>query len=287
MGRGLTLLEVIIAIALIAMLVSALLTFYWQTLQLRDASEKLHDRTAIVRQVLGQISGELRAALPAERVNFPVTRFIGERRKITFVTAWQRDESDEAFRTFRESERYDQPLPRQDLREVTYELWIEINEQTEEGDPVVGGLLRTERRLLDPTETEADVPEGEVLPYIQRNLWAHELGYLEFRYFDGVQWHTQWEVQEGNPLPHLIQVTVGFDALKRFEHENEDLNQYTLEDYPLGPDVPNINRFSQIVRVAGADPMFSGRLQNLRNSLGEETFTFGGTVPEGEEGGAP
>jgi hypothetical protein len=281
----LTLLEVIIAIALIALLVSALLTFYWQTLALRDASEKLHDRTAIVRQMLGQIAGDLRAAVPAERVNFPVTRFIGERRKVTFVTTWQRGDSDDAFRLFRESEERDRPLPRQDVREVTYELWVDPEEQTEEGDPVVGGILRTERRLLSPTETEEDVPEGEVLAHIQRHLWSHELGYLEFRYFDGVQWHAQWEVAEGNPLPHLVQVTVGFDALKRFEYENEDLNQYTLEDYPLGPDVPNVNRFSQIVRLAGADPMFSGRLQNLRASMGEETFMFGERPPEEEEGG--
>ncbi len=275
--HGLTLFEVIIAIALMGMLVGALMTFFWQTLAVRDAAALAADRTHIVHQVLQRMADEMQACAGVEKINFPVRHFVGERRRITFVTSPLPPPHSYAF--FRESE--DRPLPGHDLREITYELWIDPHDTTEDNEPLVGGILRTERRALEPYETEEDVPEDEDLLYVRRDLWSHELGYLEFRYFDGVEWSTQWQVTEGNPLPHLVQITVGFDSLTRDELDDQDLEQYPLDrdHYPLGPDVPEPNRYRKIVRLRAADQMFATRLSHLSGAA-EEIYRFGEEVDE-------
>ena len=260
--RALTLFEVIISIALIAMLLSALLTFFWQTLAARDAAAHQADRTQLVQQMLNRISNELRASVGFEQVGFPVVRFAGERRKITFLTAPL--PAPESYAFYRASQV--QPLPQFDLREITYELWVDPEETTEDGDPLVGGILRTERRALSPSVQEAELPEDERdIMYQRHDLWSHELGYLEFRYFDGVVWSTSWQVEQGNPLPQMVQITVGFDSIKKDAWEDQDLESYPLDQYPFGPDVPNENHYTTVVRLPAADQMFSSRLQGLGN----------------------
>jgi hypothetical protein len=181
------------------------------------------------------------------------------------------------------------PAPRHDLREITYQLWIDPEETTEDNEPIVGGILRTERRALDPYLTEEDVPEGEDLLYIRHDLWSYELGYLEFRYFDGVEWTTTWNVPEGNPLPQLVRITIGFDSITNDDLNDVDLEGYSLRDYPFGPpdqldQPPNPNRYSRIVRLRGADQMFSSRVQRMTAEMGEEVYTFGGEVTEEDQG---
>jgi hypothetical protein len=278
-ARGLTLFEVVISIALIALLLGALLTFFWQTLEIRDVAARAADRTQLIEQVLARMADELRGTLAAEKVGFPVQRFVGERRKITFLTTPLPPRSSYAF--YRESEV--RPVPEHDLREITYELWIDPEKTTEEGDPLVGGILRTERRAINPSLAQDEITEDKDLLYRRHDLWAPELGYLEFRYFDGVEWSTSWNVAEGNPLPQLIQITVGFDSLTREALEDQDLQTYPLDQFPLGPDVPNINRYSMMVRLPAADAMFTSRIQNMNTQL-EELYTF--VQPQGGTGGS-
>lgn len=264
-ARALTLFEVIISIALIAMLLAALLTFFWQTLAIREQAAAALDRTQIVQQVLDRMSSELRNAIGCEQVGFPITCFAGDRRSITFVTNPLPGPDSYAF--YRESEV--RPMPEHDLREITYALWIDPEETTEDGEPLVGGILRTERRAINPLLTEAEIPEDEDLLYLRHDLWSPELGYLEFRFFDGIEWNTTWNVSEGNPLPQLIQITVGFTSLKREDLEDQDLQAYPLDQYPTGPDVPNPDHYSAIVRLAGADQMFTSRMNNLGSQVEE------------------
>lgn len=284
--RGLTMFEVVISIALIAMLLSALLSFFWQSLAIRDQTAIMADRTQLVHQVLARMSAELEDAVGLERVGFPVQVFTGDRRRVTFVTAPLPPSSAYAF--YRESEA--QALPQQDLREVTYELWIDPEKTTEDGQPLVGGLLRTERRAITPSVTDDEATDEERdLQYQRHDLWSHELGYLEFRYFDGVEWTTNWQVTSGVPLPHLVQITVGFDSLTKDELEDQDLQTYPLDQFPTGPDVPNANRFSTIVRIAAADQMFTTHVQRLGDQV-EQVYEFvnpGSTEGDGTQGGTP
>ena len=281
--RALTLFEVVIAIALIAMLLGTLLTFFWQTLAIRDQAAKNADRTQIAQQVLLRMAAELQAAVGLDQVDFPVQRFVGERRKLTFLTTPLPPSHSYAF--YRESELPDQPAPRHDLREVTYELWIDPAQTTDEGDPLVGGIIRTERRAIRPFIAEEQAAEDEDLLYLRHDLWSPELGYLEFRYFDGAEWTTQWQVTRGNPLPHLVQITVGYDSITRDQLEDQDLQTYPPDRYPLGPPTSNPNRYSLIVRLPAADQMFTARAYRLGQEV-EQLFITGGApaAAEAEEG---
>ena len=80
-GRGLTLLEVIISITLITMIFSALLTFCWQSVEIREQAARVADRTQLARQVLDRLATELRGCVGVEEWGFPVeSRLAGDRR---------------------------------------------------------------------------------------------------------------------------------------------------------------------------------------------------------------
>jgi prepilin-type N-terminal cleavage/methylation domain-containing protein len=275
--RGLTLLEVVISVAIIALLLGSLLTFFFQTLTIREEAARLADRTNLVQQILQRMADEMQATIGVESVNFPVTQFRGDRRSVTFLMAPLPPQ--ESYALFRQAE--EAPPPRHDLREITYSLWIDPEETTEDGEPLVGGILRTERRVFDPFETEDDVAEEKDLQYLRRDLWSPELGYLEFRYFDGVEWSTRWEVTEGNPLPHLVQITVGLDSIRNDDLEDQDLEQFPLDQYPLGPDEPEPGRYRLIVRLQAADDRFTARARKLGDQV-EEVYGFGGLDADAE-----
>lgn len=270
MRAGLTLLEVVISVTLITMLLGALLTFYFESLAVRDQAAAVADRMEIARLVLDRMARELRGCLGVEEFGFPVEqRLAGDRRSIQFLTTTLPDPDQYHF--YGQFEEL--PPGQHDLREVQYRLWIDPEEEGEGGEPLVSGILRTEKKTLNQFVVEESDPEQ-----LRHDLWSPELQYLEFRYFDGVEWTTTWELTEGNPLPQLIQITVGFDTLTRDELEDKDLDTYPLEQYPLGDDREHADRFSTIVRVPAADRFFSSRLQRIGREYSEQ-FGVEGVSP--------
>lgn len=262
--RALTLLEVLLSVVLISGLLAALLAFFNRALQVRDLATKELDRNKIARQMLDTIAEELRCAIGMDEVGFPVEqRLVGDRRSITFLTT--RLPSREQFNFVDPLD--EQPPARADLTQLTYLLWIDEEETTDEGEPLVGGILREEKSTLNQFVIEENDEDN---PFqIRRDLWAPELGYLEFRYFDGVEWTTTWEVTEGNSLPQMIQITVGFDSITEAELLDEDLDFFPLEDYPLGPDEPHPDRYSVLVRIPAADRFFGSRVQRMNQEINE------------------
>jgi len=266
--RGLTLLELVVAISLIIMILGAILTFYWQTAETRDQVARLADRTQLARQVLERMAAELRGCPGVRQLGFPAAqRISGTRRSITFITTALPEESH--YRFYGEFDKL--PPGQHDLREISYELWVDPHKTTDAGEPLVGGIIRTEKRTLN----QLVIDEREPLQ-IRHDLWAPELGYLEFRYFDGVEWTTTWDLTEGNPLPYLIQITVGFDSIARDELEDKDLTVYPIEEYPLGDDQPHPDRYRMMVRIPAADRMFSTRLQRIAKEFSEQFGLEGG-----------
>jgi type II secretory pathway pseudopilin PulG len=279
----LTLFEVIISISLIGLLLGALLVFFWQTLAIRDQARKTASRTQIVHQILDRMSAELQNAVASDQVGFPgFTQFTGDRRRLTFLTTGL--PTPDAYAFYADSA--ERPVLKHDLMEVSYQLWIDPDKQQDNGDPLVGGILRTERQAMNPAETQL-TEEQQQQQYQRHDLWSYELGYLEFRYYDGVEWTTQWQVAEGNALPHLVQITIGFDSLTRAELDDQDLQEFPIEqyEYRLGPDRPDPNRYSTIVRLPAADELFGARINRM---LGEEMYVTG--VADGNDansGGLP
>lgn len=312
--RALTLLEVIVAVALIAMLMGTMVTFFWQVVEIRDTTAEAADRMQVARQVLAKIEAELRSCVGIEEIGFPIEEalveeeylegeedivrpdeeivleegtedelsseltellggtdsddpnaaasgsvplLIGNRRNITFLTARLPAEHQYEFISSDETP----PAAQHDLTQVSYWLWVDPDETDDEGEPIIGGIMRTEKKTLNQFLVEYDDPLD-----VRNDLWSHELGYLEFRYFDGVEWDTTWDVTEGNSLPQLIQVTVGFEPCTSDELEDRDLEDYPLIDYPYGDDRVHADRYSIVVRIPAADKFFSSR---VNKQLGE------------------
>jgi prepilin-type N-terminal cleavage/methylation domain-containing protein len=268
--KGLTLLEVLISLALMSILVGALLTFYFQSIEIRRAATRIADRTEIARQVLDRMASELRGCFGVNQFGFPVEqRIVGARRSIQFLTAVL--PAKDQYQFFGE---FDQLPPGQhDLRQVGYRLWCDPENQTEAGEPIVNGIVRTEKKTLNQFLVDEQDPEQ-----LRSDIWSPELVYLEFRYFDGVEWATKWEVAEGNPLPHLIQITVGFEPITQAELDDQDLSTYPIEDpeYCLGDGRPHPERYSTIVRIPAADRFFSSRLQRVGREFSEQLGIGGG-----------
>ena len=259
---ALTLLEVLISIALIAMLLAVLLTFYIETAQARREVVAIADRTQLARQVLSLMAEELRGTVGFDEVGFPLeSRLVGDRRSITFLTTTL--PTDEQYVEYGEFD--DLPPGRHDLTELKYWLWIDPENTDDGGEPIVGGIIRTEKKTLNQFIVEEDNPYD-----VRNDLWSHELGYLEFRYFDGVEWDTKWELSQGNSLPQMIQITVGFDNVTTYDLEDQDLDEYPIQEYPFGPELPNRDRYSTIVRIPAADKFFGSRVERVGKQLAEQ-----------------
>lgn len=265
-----TLFEVLVSIVLIIMLLGAMLTFYWQTGEVREQAERIANRTQLARQVLERLASELRGCLGKEQLGFGQTeedqveqRLVGERRSITFMTTAMPERGQ--YRFFEESDEL--PPAAHDLRLLTYRLWVDPENTTEEGEPIVGGILRTEMRTFNQFLVEQDDPRD-----IRTDVWSHELGYLEFRYFDGVEWDTKWDITEGNSLPQLVEIIVGFDTISTDELNDADLEQRPLTERPEF----NPNRYSTIVRIPAADKFFGSRFQRVGKKFSEQLGVEGG-----------
>ncbi len=266
--RAMTLLEVVIAIVLIAILLTALLGFVWQSAAIREQAAARSDRTQIARQVLDTLAAELRGCLGSDEVGFPVEdRLVGDRRSITFLTTGLPAENQYI------DYKADQELPpaQHDLRLVSYRLWLDTENKTPEGDPLCGGLLRVEKKTLNQFLVEQDDPFD-----VRTDLWSAEIGYIEFRYFDGVEWDTTWDITQGNSLPQLVQITVGFTSIKQPELDNTDLKEFPLHDFPLGDDKVHVDRYSTIVKIPAADRFYGSRVQKAGKKMAEQFGVEGG-----------
>lgn len=260
--RAMTLLEVVIAVSLIAMLLGVLFTFFTKTAEIRRQAADRVQRAQVARQVIERMAAELRACVGFDEVGFPVEqRLIGDRRSITFLTTAMPARHQYGF--LRPT---DQPPPAQhDLTLVGYRLWVDPENTDENGEPIVGGIIRTEKKTLNQYLVEEDDPYD-----VRNDLWSHELGTLEFRYFDGREWDTKWDITAGNSLPQLVQITVGFRNVTRREWENADLLEFPLSEYPYGSDEVRPDRYTIVVRIPAADIGYGSRFQRAAKQLSEQ-----------------
>jgi hypothetical protein len=117
-------------------------------------------------------------------------------------------------------------------------------------------------------------------------LYAPDIRYLRFCYFDGYTWWNSWDVQGDNPLPQLVQVTIGFEGHPPFGEEvgtteDEEFCECLNED-PVDCEWLPADQFTTVVRVTHADPFFRSRITRETQALLEE---MGAGSEEGEESG--
>jgi len=267
--RGLTLLEVLLAIGLMIVVMGVVQMFYAASLRTAEEGEALCRDVVLAQAALRRIAEDIRSCsglLPGYGPG--VT---GDAHSVVLHTVRLPDKALFEDRSIR-----DEPLPAEcDITKIQYyvaedeEETVELEDGTEQ--LVVYGLVRWQQNTLhQPVLIERDDEQFEV------ELWSDEIKYLGFRYFDGVEWVLTWQAGPGNSLPQAVEVTVGFTPVtgEQLELEEEIIESQRLGEEAELPEYPFGDRYAMVVRVPQADVFLGSRLMRARSvglaNLGEQ-----------------
>ena len=202
-ARGFTLMEILLALAIISGVVLGVLGFYRSV---ADSRREIVEHAEVIgaqRAVMQMLTEELRSALAYRFLNlgveggwdairFPTTRVPGP-------GVWvQRDLTD-------------RPIPPEhDLHVVGYRpaLW-----EREDGTLYIAGIERTRQQVVTARAPE----EGDE---IEIELLTPHVRFVFFEYYDGTEWRSGWG---GGDLPAAVRITLGHEPLDE---------QLEPEEYP-------------------------------------------------------
>lgn len=269
--RAFSLLEVILAITLMIFLLGVLFRFYHSSMINRQRGMASIKEAHIARLLLRQITDELRSAAGFTPGYGPGV--IGDRYELAMQTLAVPDKELFRRRSIRERQ-----LPGQhDVKQVRYFIAWDEDITDENGIPYALGLVRQELKTLRQAvvvvpkdigehEVEAGQQDEDAEQSFRLQLYAPEIKYLEFRYFDGAEWHRDWHVAEGNALPQMIRVTLGFETRKQ-----EDMNTgFNEEDFKFEEDeIFPPRSYTAYVRLVQADTFYGSRITRAARDLAE------------------
>ncbi len=237
---GLTLVELILALALTVGLAGAVMGFYHQSTSLRESLLAQADFVAAQRSFMDQVTSELRGARRHRMTG--ITLEGGEMEMELVTTALPGPAVWVAPRIT------EQPPPvEHDLRLVGYRLGYE---EDEAGNVFVSGLERTEQRRI----TAPVVEEGEEITV---ELLTDRIRFLRLRYWDGSAWITSFS---GGDFPEAVEVTVGRRPLPEAT---------TPEEYPY-------ETFTRVVYIPAGGETPRGRGERGGGRQDADEFGEGG-----------
>lgn len=256
--RGMTLVEVLLALGLIIFVTAIMFLFYGVSLRSRDYGTRRIIDGNLARVVAEKIAEEIRSTNGFLEGAGP--GIYGKERLIRVQTVVLPDK--ELY--VRLAIQDDLPPAQSDLRQVQYYLAYDYDQTFEYADGTVGpfpiGLVRREIRTLNQVTLREDQQES-----VDLDLYAPEMKYLRFRYFDGVEWLDRWDLGQGpeggmgNSLPQAVEITVGYDAVPPPAEEEGDL-EFESELLPAAPEVYSEGKYTIVVRLPQADTFFGSRL---------------------------
>lgn len=270
--RAFTLLEVIVAMSLMIFLLSVLFQFYRNSLVSRQRGVTSMREAHTARVLLGQITAELRSAggfIPGFGPGIT-----GDRYTISIQTMTLPNKE-----LFRPRALREHALPAQhDVKQVGYFIAWDEEITDEDGIPLSLGLVRQELKTLRQLVIIAKEADREIDEFREEEededaersfrlqLYAPEIKHLEFRYFDGAEWHRDWHVAGGNALPQMVRVTIGYET-----QEQEDLEiGFDEEDFELQQDeIFPPRSYTAYVRLTQADTFFGSRVTRAAADLSE------------------
>jgi len=315
--QAVTLLEILLAMSLLVTLTSMTYWFYSSSLETNQKGTMEADKLRLARVVLDRITTEIRQASSSTSEDHVGIR--GEKESIAVSTL--RVPTKELSK--KRSSREEPPPAEFDLVAVQYKIARHPDVLHDDGYEMPLGLARIEvlipravapglyetdqaeqpaeespvneappeEAFLDQLFPEEGAEDGDVSlgPDINwEELYAPEIRFLRFCYFDGYTWWDDWQVSGENPLPQLVQVTIGFEMHPPCgedfgqDETNEEfcecLNKDPVDCAPLPKD-----QYSTVVRVSGADPLFRSRVTREGQSVIDQLAT---TETDGQ-GGEP
>jgi len=114
---------------------------------------------------------------------------------------------------------------------------------------------------------------GEVL--------AKEVTYLEFRYYDGTTWYTEWDSDQMGGLPTAIEITISIDPA--FGQKEEEMDVRAASELASGAADLNEQLYRLVVHLPVAQPLTT---EEMSGTTGETYDASGGTTSEATQGGA-
>lgn len=296
--RAVTLLEVMLSVGILIFLSSMTLWFYSSSLDTSRRGIADAQKIRLMRVVLDRLSDEIRqAAFISSEEGSGILGDSEEIRLSSYRVPTRR------LLPLREIRSRPPPIEF-DLSILEYRILRHPDIEHEEGWDLPLGLSRREfrvpRRLprlpdelqlgeprLATDDAEESDTEAEGDPSVEPQvdwdrIYAPEIRYLRFCYFDGEKWWDSWQVTGESPLPQLVQVTIGFEGRAALDERavddelNEEFctcqNEDPVDCQPLGRD-----QYSIVVRVPQADPLFRSHIsreaQSIVENLGEEEET--------------
>lgn len=207
-ARGMTLLEVLIAITLGLVLLGSVTSFAWSQLDARRQILEAADARRSVTLVIDRLEQDLISAIAASSDGIPGVE--GETSAISVLS-----------------------------RGVS-PSW------TEDPATMVGDLHRLVIRFR-PTTGEIEMNRGSVAGSDQASILPGRLLDLQFRYFDGQSWQSAWNSLDMNGLPTAVEVRCWYgrpeveaeDALSEsfaMDSEFSDESMFEREDADAMPD---------------------------------------------------
>jgi type II secretory pathway pseudopilin PulG len=314
--RAMTLLEVILSMGLLVILSSLTYQFYYASLSSKASGTERAADLRLTRTVLQRMSEEIRQAVVQSK-DFGMGIAGGQEAiEITTLRVPRRELAQERLAPT-------DPIKREyDLVKIQYKIARHPDIVSEAGWEQPLGLVRIEklipRRLatdrslrsgksIDPnnptlpdqfhrdlvglsTGGGADSGAGSgIAPEVNwEELYAPDIHYIRFCYYDGYSWWDNWHVTGENPLPQLIHVTIGFgdhaplDGTLGVDDTNEQFCA-CLNKRPSDCDALSSDEYSTVVRVTRADPLFRSRVSREGQKLSQDLIE---SELAGHEGGS-
>jgi len=193
---GFTLVEILVAVAIIVTIVSMVYTTYFAT---SKSAQAYKTRIALSRQgrkVLGQIARQIRCSYvgPAKKYKYPA-RPVSQQREtipenaINYFNGNSDDPGGEILHLVTTNSISEGQTPTEGLFEVTYKF-----------DKGSGVLFFSQGRFIDAPKSVVEKRNWQPLV---RNVESVELAF-----FDGQQWLQRWDFKEKRKLPHAVRIDV-------------------------------------------------------------------------------
>ena len=246
---GFTLVEILAALVLSAMLVSAVFGAMHQQWKLRTAGETQVERSQVVRGIVADLTEDLRAvrAMPVIAQSEETTPHNG--------SLWQKPTAIRASDLSEQLLNVARHVPKTPLRFVGEAHWLVIetsqansrfhplaetssSDESQQvlwfcshGESLRVPVARERERLLRRSIACRDRSPGLTrveLPAVERTRWgsdsltlddqhwfaiASEVSSLRFRYFDGREWHANWDSHTRRRLPNAVEVRVSISDI--------------------------------------------------------------------------
>jgi general secretion pathway protein J len=180
-SKGFTLVEILIAVAIASLILTIIYGSYASSIDTMNYTRKKMDTFSLTRLTLSRMNEELTSSFFSE--DSEEVMFSGEEGGLSFISSSHE-------RIFKDSREYN-------LVEIGY--FTEAAEEEASGSESLS-LWRREDRT----------PDDDVLEGGEREKLMEGLEGVEFKYYDGEEWRSEWDSKEQSCLPQAVEVTLKF-----------------------------------------------------------------------------